>query len=127
MQNKKKSQVKLKLLKDMYCCFIPIAIFFTTLTLHAQTEPFEIRNTDIKIVNDSSNNRVEIEFKADKKVNNLLVLITDSIGHTFFLDNKYNFKGPYKRAVDFKMLGKGKYFLKVIRDEDKYYKQFTIQ
>lgn len=125
MENKKGKQVKLKLLIEKY--FILTVIFSATLKLSAQSEPFETKNTNIKMINDSFNHKVEIEFVADKKIHNLLVLITDSIGHTIFLDNKYNFKGPYKRAVDFKMSGKGKYFLKVIRDEDKYYKQFIIQ
>lgn len=115
---------KKKSLKS-FICFL-LATFLLTLQLSAQKNVAEDKDNAFKIVNDSINRKVDIEFKAERKVYNLLVLITDSVGHTMFLDNQYNFKGLYKRTVDSKKLSKGKYSLKIIKDEEKYQKKFIV-
>jgi hypothetical protein len=82
---------------------------------------------DVKVINDHLANKVDIEFSSDKEIYNLLVLITDSLGQTYFLDNRYRFKGNYKHSVDFKDYHKGVYSVKIIGDDDKIDKKINVK
>ena len=78
----------------------------------------------VALTNNSSNNKVEINFSAPEKINSLLVLIADSSGQIVFLDNKIDFKGTYKRIVD---LRKGNYYLKINDNEERIIKPLIIE
>lgn len=92
--------------------------FISKSELCAQTVSSKSSGNDIKIVNDLINHKVDIQFKADEEILNLLVLVSDSLGHTIFLDNQYRFKGNYIHSVDLKEVLKGRCFLKISRDGD---------
>ena len=102
--------------KNLFITIIVLIGFSTTVI--AQIAAPQLIASDLKIVNDSINHKVDIEFTSDKEISNLLILITDSLGNTMFLDNQYRFKGYYKQIVDLKEAKKGNYFLKIIKDDE---------
>ena len=102
-----------------------IVIASCSITINAQTVPSKSTGSDLKIMNDSINHKVDIEFTVDKEISNLLVLVSDSLGNTLFLDNQYRFKGNYKHTLDFKERGKKWYSLKIIKDEEQISKKIN--
>lgn len=116
-----------KMFNRILFCLIIMAIFSTTINLHAQTVQSLIAASDVRIVNDSINQKVHVELKANNEILNLLVLISNSSGQTIFLDNRYHFKGDYKHSVDLTGSGKGRYFLKIIGDEKHFDKSMSIE
>lgn len=72
---------------------------------------------EVLIKTDSLTRKIEIQFECDQPVNNLLVMVNDSIGQTVFLETKYGFQGAYKHTVNLQPSGKGRYYLKIIKDE----------
>ena len=62
---------------------------------------------------------LQIIFSADQTIENLLVIVTDSLGQTLFLENKYRFRGFYHRDVSLQLAGRGHYYLLITMDEDK--------
>jgi hypothetical protein len=71
-----------------------------------------------KVQTDTSSNKITIEFNPVNPVNNFLITLTDSLGNTIFLENRYRLKEGYKRSVD--LTGKGKFFLNIQSDEEKF-------
>jgi len=108
-----------------FILLIFLAFLFFPIRFNAQNSAKNLPTT-VNVLTDANNNKVEIDFKNDREVQNLLVIITDSIGHTVFLQNLYRFKGPYKKSVDLKEAGKGRYTLMIIKDEEKIYKQINM-
>jgi hypothetical protein len=95
--------------------------------LNAQTQaPSKLKN-DLKIETDGLNKKVDIAFGTEKEIYNLLVIVTDSLGQTVFLDNKYKFKGDYKHSIDFKEYKKGSYSVKIIADDEKVMKKIDVR
>jgi hypothetical protein len=60
---------------------------------------------------------LRIRFTEEQRIENLLVMITDTLGNTLFLDNKYRFEGEYQQSLDLSRAGKGKYRLSIIADQ----------
>lgn len=106
---------------------ITLLFFSLTFTLNAQTELSPATNSDIKIVTDNIHRKVDIEFNSDKEISNLLVMISDSLGRTVFLDDQYRFKGKYKQSVELKEEGKGNYFVQIIKDNERFKKSIKIE
>lgn len=113
-------------MKNKTLLLILVAFIGFATKVIAQKVPPKSKISNLKIVNDTINHKVDVEFMADKEISNLLVIITDSLGHTIFLDNQYRFKGNYKHSMDFKKKGKGKYSLKIIKDEEPNHEQVII-
>ncbi len=105
--------------------FLFIFLFFT-IYLSAQ-DSHKANPTELSILTDSNIGKIDLQFKNDNEVQNLLVFITDSAGHTVFLENLYRFKGLYKKTIDLKETGKGSYTLKVIKDEERINRKINIQ
>lgn len=103
------------------------SILCFTSTIYAQGVAEPKIKEDVKIVNDRMANNVNIAFKAEKEIYNLLVLITDSLGQTIFLDNRYRFNGDYNQSIDFKNYKKGQYTIKIIGDDDKITKKIDVR
>lgn len=61
---------------------------------------------------------LHISFTEPNRIDNLLVIVSDSTGRTIFLDNKYRFEGAYKHQLDLSRSGKGKYLLSIIKDRE---------
>jgi hypothetical protein len=101
--------------------------FCFTSALCAQTVATPKIKGEIKIINNHQANKVNITFQSEKEIYNLLVLITDSLGQTIFLDNRYRFKGDYNHNVDFKEYKKGEYTVKIIGDEEKFTKKIDVR
>lgn len=49
--------------------------------------------------------KITLEFDADKKIYNVLVVVSDSLGTTLFMDNQYRFEGHYKSDIDLRKPG----------------------
>lgn len=106
--------------------FFPVLFPVTLISpLNAQVSCVE-GNPEVKVEVDSIHRKVNVEFSADKPIYNLLVLMTDSSGNTVFLDNQYQFKGKYRHNIDFAPGKKEKYFLQIIRDNDRFIKEIII-
>lgn len=61
---------------------------------------------------------LKISFTEVKRVDNLLIIVSDSTGRTIFLDNKYRFEGAYNHQLNLSRSGKGKYTLSIIKDRE---------
>ncbi|MCW3075674.1 MAG: hypothetical protein JWO32_283 [Bacteroidetes bacterium] len=96
-------------------------------SLSAQVSGARKINANVKVECEKFSNRVDIEFSALKEISNLLVLITDSLGQTIFLDNQYRFKGNYKIHADLSNNLKGKYTVRIIGDEQKIDRKIDVQ
>lgn len=96
-------------------------------TLSGQTAGARKINDDVKLQCNKLSNNVSIEFSARNEILNLLVIVTDSIGNTIFLENQYRFKGNYKRLINFTSHPKGKYQVKIIGDEQKINRKLDVQ
>ncbi len=104
-----------------------IVILFIALKSNAQTVSSPKNIDEVEVVSDELNNKMNIEFSTEKEIYNLLVLITDSLGQTVFLDNRYRFKGDYKHSIDFKNYNKGPYSIKIIGDNEKIIKKVDVK
>jgi hypothetical protein len=107
--------------------FLFPTILFLSNSITAQHTPPPTKQTTVSIVSNPVKQTVNIEFIADKEISNLLVVLTDSKGNTLFLDNRYRFKGIYKKDLDLTQSGKGDYSLQIINDEEKINKTLTMQ
>ena len=116
-----------KLITKKYSVFLLTVILSIALKSNAQTVSSPKNIDDVEVVNDKLNNKMNIEFSANKEIYNLLVLITDSIGQTVFLDNRYRFKGDYKHSIDFKEYNRGQYLVQIIGDNQKINKKIDVK
>lgn len=83
--------------------------------------------TEIKAIPDKVNGRLDIEFKNDKQVDNLLVLVTDSAGQTVFLENLYRYKGLYKKNIELPYGGRGFVTLHINKDEERIIRKLSLK
>jgi hypothetical protein len=72
-----------------------------------------------------SDSIVDVEFTADKMINNLLVTVFDNKGELVFLDCQYNFSGPYKKSIAVQQPVKNGYYLKVTNDNEIFEKKLS--
>lgn len=100
---------------------LPALLFSGSSRLLAQSV---VKGTEI--VHDSLTHHIRVEFGSDKEITNVLVLITDSLGNTLYLDNQYFFKGQYKHHFDMAGAGKGAYTVQVIKDGERIRKKIII-
>ncbi|MCD6020110.1 MAG: hypothetical protein K0S53_3231 [Bacteroidetes bacterium] len=104
---------------------VGVILFFLAFNLKAQTG-MKIP-TDVKANPNSATGKLDVEFKNEKQVDNLLVIVTDSLGRTIFLENLYRFKGPYKKSIELSEGGKGSFSLQVIKDAERIHKKLSIK
>lgn len=104
---------------------LAIVLFFLTFNLKAQTSVKV--PTEIKAVSNSATGKLDVEFKNDIEVNNLLVIVTDSLGNTIFLENLYRFNGPYKKSIELTDKGKGSFTLHIIKDEERINRKLSLK
>lgn len=83
--------------------------------------------TVINAIPNSLNGKLEVDFDNDKQVDNLLVIVTDSLGNTIFLENLYRFKGSYKKSIELTNKGKGSFTLHISKDEEKINKKLVFK
>lgn len=95
--------------------------------LHAQASSGNERPDQVNIQNTNSGSKLDIHFNCDQVIQNLLVIVSDSIGQTIFLDTQYRFKGNYTRSIDLSNSPKGEYSVKVVRDDEKINKKIRMQ
>lgn len=100
-------------------------LFLAGINLQAQTNKVIPRN--LKIVNDSINSKVEIDFKTDWEIDNVLIFIVDPKGNTVFLENKYRFTGKYSKIVDLAAAGKGDFSMTIICDDEEVKRKLIIR
>jgi len=111
----------LKTSKKRYHSLIILSLF--ALPLSAQLTPKTFPNIKYNVTI-LANKTVEIQFNAPQNIYNVLVVIRDDSGNTVFLENQYNFKGPYKRTVH--LSATGVYYLKIVNDDDIMNKKLII-
>jgi hypothetical protein len=109
-----------KLLASLIILLLPV---ITT----AQANKIQLSPSDVKTIVNSSSQEVTIELNVQETTENLLILITDATGQTVFLENLHRFRGLYKKNVDLKGTKKGKYLLKVAKDDEKVIKNIFVQ
>jgi hypothetical protein len=97
----------------------------TTENLYAQATSDALSNVTIQ--NNNEAHKLDINFNAGQVIQNLLVIVSDSLGETVFLDNQYRFKGNYVKSVDLSNSPKGEYSVKVISDDEKINKKIRMQ
>ncbi|MBI2722049.1 MAG: hypothetical protein HYX39_07735 [Bacteroidetes bacterium] len=100
-------------------------LLFTGINLRAQA--YKVIPPNIKIINDSIDSKVKIDFKTDWEIDNVLVFITDPKGNTVFLENKYRFTGKYTKNVDLTPAGKGDFLLTIICDDEEVKRKLIIR
>lgn len=83
--------------------------------------------TGFHVMADDLNHKIDIEFRSDSIIYDLIILVTDNIGHTIFLDNKRAFRGNYKHSVDLQMAEKGNYSVKILKDSERIEKKLTLK
>lgn len=102
-----------------------IVLFFLAFNLNGQTA-VKI-STEIKAIPNAVTGKLDVEFKNDTQVDNLLVIVTDSLGQTIFLENLYRFNGLYKKSIELSNRGKGSFTLHVIKDEERINKKLSLK
>jgi hypothetical protein len=113
--------------KRLTTTFLMAFLLFGVNHMNAQSGSNLDSQSNISVQNDNSNHKVTINFSCDQPIENLLVIVCDSIGQTVFLDTQYRFKGQYNRSVDLTDSPKGHYLVKIIRDEEKINRKITMQ
>lgn len=83
--------------------------------------------TEVKIVSDKVKGRLDVEFKNESQVDNLLVILTDSAGQTVFLENLYRFKGLYKKNIELPYKGKSFVTLHINKDEERIIRKLSLK
>lgn len=104
-----------------------VFIIFLALTTKLNGQANKYIESDIKVQSQRTSKNIDIEFKAEQEIYNLLIVIADSLGQTMFLDNQYRFKGNYKKSIDFSKAAKGNYTVKITRDKEQFNKKVSIQ
>lgn len=107
-----------------------ILLLFSILLLtgiNLQAQAYKVIPSNLKIINDSINSKIEIDFKTDWEIDNVLVFITDPNGNTVFLENKYRFTGKYTKNVDLVSAGKGDFLLTIICDDEEVKRKLIIR
>jgi hypothetical protein len=107
--------------------YYSIILLCSLFKVTAQTALQKKINTDIKITKEDINQRIDIEIKSNKTIDNLLIVITNTSGETVFLDNKYRFDGDYKHSVDLNTLPKGKYLVKINKNNERFEKKILLK
>jgi|GEM_PF-4039746 len=92
----------------------------------AQTQPKAAPAPQVR-VQEKAARTVSVEFRNEKEIDNLLIVISDKNGQTVFLENQYRFKGDYAKMIDLAETGAGAYTLKIVRDEDVFVQQLEIR
>lgn len=107
---------------------ILLLIFIFLLTgINLQAQTYKVIPRNLKIINDSINSKVEIDFKTDWEIDNVLVFITDPKGNTVFLENKSRFNGKYSKIVDLVSAGNGDFSLTIICDDEEVKRKLIIR
>src|SRR5438874_704637 len=114
------------MMKHATISFFLIAIIFSISTKSAAQENLQTVS-GINIRKNFNPNKFDIDFSAKNEISNLLVIVSDSLGRTIFLDNQYRFRGNYNRSVDLSNEKKGDYTLKVIRDHEKIETKLSVK
>jgi hypothetical protein len=83
--------------------------------------------TQVNTIHDKSRGKLDLEFKNDKLVDNLLVILTDSAGQTVFLENLYRYQGIYKKNIELPYKGKGFVTLHINKDDERIIKKLTLK
>lgn len=107
--------------KILYLCAFLVLV---TATVNAQTS-ISPKTCHLAIDCQSPKKTITINFSSEKQVDNLLVRIADPLGNTVFLDNRYRFRGEYKKTVELAQLPKGDYSVEVINDDEKFSKHVS--
>jgi hypothetical protein len=105
---------------------ISLAFVFLFVTENSYAQATDALN-NVTIQSNNSGHKLDINFNAGQVVQNLLVIVSDSLGETVFLDNQYRFKGNYIKSVDLSNSPKGEYSVKVISDNEKINKKIKMQ
>lgn len=85
------------------------------------------QTTEVKSVPDKVKGKLDVEFRNDKQVDNLLVILTDSAGQTVFLENLYRYKGLYKKNIELPYQGKGFVTLHINKDEERIIRKLSLK
>lgn len=104
-----------------------LALLLSVLKINAQEISTESMPTGFHVMADDLNHKIDIEFRSDSIIYDLIILVTDNIGHTIFLDNKRAFRGNYKHSVDLQMAEKGNYSVKILKDSERIEKKLTLK
>ena len=102
-----------------------ILFFFLTLHINAQ-DVSALKQDDRCKVTMTGNKTMDLEFSAEKKSGNLLVILVDNFGNTAFLDSQHDFTGIYKHSIDVSKYTKGDYCLKIVSDTEVVNKKLSI-
>jgi hypothetical protein len=104
-----------------------LSAFLFSICLNGQVTSTTKTGISYDIIVDTVYSRVAIQFNPDRMILNLLVIVTDSIGNTMFLDNQYCFSGPYHRVIELGPYGRGIYFINITNDAERIYRKIIIK
>jgi hypothetical protein len=86
-----------------------------------------VNSEEIKIVTDSLHGKLDIEFECMHPVNDLLILMTDSLGEPVFIECQRMYSGKYRHSVDLRKCPRGNYNVKVIRDNSRIDRKIVVK
>lgn len=110
-------------LKINLCFYLIAFLLCSSAFVIAQTS----NANELNIFSDSNLQNIQINYQPQGVVYNLLVQVSDSNGHTIFLDNRYKFSGNYLKSFDMKNQKKGVYFVQIIGDDKHINKKIELK